>query len=91
MLVEVAAVTADWLKKCLISLPPDRWNWGSACLVCRHGGLVHSAAVWGFVLCCIVFPLHLSRLDSKASGVPSAQLHPPLVARFTLEVAGVEF
>lgn len=47
-------------------------------------------AAWGFVLCSVVFPLHISRLDSKASGVSLAQLHPPLVARFTLEVTGVE-
>lgn len=60
---------------------------------CKLEGLalIHSTATWGFVLCCVVFPLHISRLDSKASGVSLAQLHPPLVARFTLEVTGVEF
>lgn len=59
---------------------------------CRLDGLalVPSTAVWGFVLCGVVFPLHISKLDSKASGVSLAQLHPPLVARFTLEVTGVE-
>lgn len=63
----------------------------SMCLCVLDGLAVHhSTAVWGFVLCCLVFPLHISRLDSKASGVSLAQLHPPLVARFTLEVTGVE-
>lgn len=39
---------------------------------------------------CIFSTEHISMLDSKASGVFLAQLHPPLVARFTLEVTGVE-
>lgn len=59
---------------------------------CKLDGLalIHSAAMWGFVLCSVLFPLHISRLASKASGVSVAQLHPLLVARFTLEVTGVE-
>lgn len=52
--------------------------------------LVYYTSVWGFVLCGVGFPLHISRSDSKASGVSSAQLHPPLVARFALEVTGAE-
>lgn len=63
----------------------------SMCLCRLHGlAFIHSTSMWGFALSRIVFPLHISRLARKASGVSLAQLHPPLVARFTLEVTGVE-
>lgn len=61
------------------------------CTGCAHADWMGqpsftSAAAWGFVLAkaSIVFPLHISKLASKASGVSLAQLHPLLVARFTL-------
>lgn len=51
--------------------------------------LLDTTTLWGFVLHYFAFPL--SGLDSGPIRVSPAQLHPLLVARFPLEVAGVEF
>lgn len=54
----------------------------------RDLALVDTAALWGFVLRCFVFALSRSGIESAR--VSPAQLHPLCVARFPLEVTGVE-
>lgn len=74
--------------RCLISLPPDsRTRHFSPC---GHANLtsVRATPAWGFASSCA--SAAALRSESEASGVSSAQLHPPFAARFTLEVTGAE-
>lgn len=59
-------------------------------LPCGHANLtsVHATLAWGFASSRA--SAAALRSESEASGVSSAQLHPPFVARFTLEVTGAE-
>lgn len=83
-------VQVDWCH-CRVTLGPAPSKHVLACADVKTYGLalVDTTTLWGFVLHYFAFPL--SGLDSGPIRVSPAQLHPLLVARFPLEVAGVEF